>query len=142
MGKVIPRRDKKLDKSNAVAKLERRQVAHIPTEEERMGVAGMVSVGTEHWVIAHILGISEPTLYRHYAHELKHGRAIVHGKISKGIAQLALDGDKTMMMFYAKAQMGWRERNETVTIGADGKPVDPTAPVTVVLVNYGSKGTT
>jgi hypothetical protein len=49
-------------------------------------------------------------LYRHFGHELKNGRAEIHAAIGKSFTAMALAGDKTMMIFFAKAQMGWRER--------------------------------
>jgi hypothetical protein len=70
----------------------------------------MVSVGTQHDVIARAIGVSGATLYRHFEHELKDGKAEIHAAIGKNITALALAGDKTMMIFFAKAQMGWRER--------------------------------
>ena len=85
-------------------------VKFTPTPDQQHAVACMVSVGTPHDVIARAIGISEPTLYRHFEHELKNGKAEIHAAIGKSITAMALAGDKTMMIFYAKAQMGWRER--------------------------------
>src|SRR5262249_48036039 len=78
-------------------------VNFAPTPDQQHAVACMVSVGTPHDVIARAIRISERTLHRH-------GKAEIHAAIGKSITATALAGDKTMMIFYAKAQMGWRAR--------------------------------
>ena len=50
----------------------------------------MVSVGTAPAVVARAIGVSEATLYRHFEHELKNGRAEIHATIGNGIAAMAL----------------------------------------------------
>lgn len=113
-----------------------------PTDEHRVVVAGQAAIGTEHWIIARALGIGRATLARHFKHELTHGRAIVHSIVGGNITQGAMRGEKALAIFFAKAQMGWRELTQQQQVGADGKPIDPAAPVTVVLVNYGSQAPT
>jgi hypothetical protein len=81
----------------------------------------MISVGTPHDVIARAIGVSERTLYRHFEHELKNGKAEIHAAIGRSITAMALAGDKTMMIFYAKAQMGWRERTSVGFEDEDGR---------------------
>jgi hypothetical protein len=85
----------------------------------------MVSVGTAPAVVARAIGVSEATLYRHFEHELKNGRAEIHAAIGKGIAAMALAGDKTMMIFFAKTQMGWRDRAIVGLEDGQGNVVGP-----------------
>lgn len=85
-------------------------VKFTPTRDKQHAVARMVSVGTPHDVIARAIGVSGATLDRHFEHELKNGKAEIHAAIGKSITAMALAGDKTMMIFFAKTRMGWRER--------------------------------
>jgi hypothetical protein len=107
-------------------------------------VACMISVGTPHFAIARALDISQPTLYRHFADEVKNGKAEVHAAIAKGITAMALSGDKTMMIFYAKSQMGWRDSYRAHnTAGTRHRAKPPDAPLTPSLggrANQGSSG--
>ena len=84
----------------------------------------MISVGTPHAVIARAISVSEPTLHRHFQHELKNGKTEVHAAIGKNITALALAGDRTMMIFYAKTRMGWRERANIGFEDENGRVVD------------------
>ena len=92
----------------------------------------MISVGTPHDAIARALDISPPTLYRHFDQELKNGKAEIHAAVGKNITAMALSGDKTMMIFYAKARMGWRDR---ASIGFEDKDGQPTNPANLFTIN-------
>jgi hypothetical protein len=100
-------------------------VKFTPTPDQQHAVACMVSVGTPHNVIARAIGVSDRTLYRHFEHELKNGKAEIHAAIGKSIASMALAGDKTMMIFFAKAQMGWRERTSVGFEDEQGRQQNP-----------------
>ena len=108
-------------------------VKFTPLPEQRHCVACMVSVGTPHDVIARALGISQATLYRHFEHELKDGKSEIHAAIGKGITAMALAGDKTMMIFYAKAQMGWRDRTSVGFENQNGEAVNTAGLFTVSI---------
>jgi hypothetical protein len=97
-------------------------------------VACMISVGTPHEAIARALDISQPTLYRHFARELKDGKLEIHAAIAKGITAMALSGDKTMMIFYAKSQMGWRDRASIGFENQSGQTVNPKELFTVNII--------
>lgn len=107
------------------------QPPFVPTEVQRMTVQGLVSIGTEQWVIAEALKIPLRTLARHFTEELKNGRAVMHARIGGGIVAAALSGDKTMMIFYAKAQMGWRDRYNVGFDDEKGNPVNPSNLFTI-----------
>src|SRR5690242_4959412 len=107
-------------------------VKFTPTPEQRHAVACMISVGTPHFAIARALDISQPTLYRHFADEVKNGKAEVHAAIAKGITAMALSGDKTMMIFYAKSQMGWRD---SYRVGFEDKNGEPANMANLFTIN-------
>jgi hypothetical protein len=107
--------------------------AFNPTEHQRQAVAALVSFGTKNTIIAEVLGLAERTLVRHFANELKHGRELIHARIGGGITAAALAGDKTMQIFYAKAQMRWQERHSLGFEDKDGRAVDPANLFTVSI---------
>ena len=85
----------------------------------------LVSVGTTNEVMAEVLQIPLRTLERHFADELKHGRLLIHAQIGASITAKALAGDNTMMIFYAKAQMKWRDRHTHSFEDKQGNLVSP-----------------
>lgn len=101
------------------------QAPFVATPHQRQAVAALVSVGHANKVIAEVLRIPERTLIRHFAHELKHGRTLIHAQIGGSIVAAALAGDKTMQIFYAKAQMGWRDRHSVGFDDEKGNPINP-----------------
>lgn len=101
------------------------QPRFIKTPQQSVVVQGLVSIGTEQWVIAQALQIPQRTLQRHFREELEQGRHVIHARIGGGIVASALAGDKTMMIFYAKAQMGWRDHRSIGFEDEKGQPVNP-----------------
>jgi hypothetical protein len=93
-----------------------------PTDDQRVTVKAMVAGGSQQWVIAHYLGISEDTLQRHFRLELDHGKLLVDGKVGGSIAQKALEGDAEMSKFYMRTRGGWSEKHRIAHGG------DPEAP--------------
>jgi hypothetical protein len=59
--------------------------------------------------IAVITEIPATTIERHFAWELANGKTIVDSKVLGGIVDRAIEGDKTMSIFYAKSRAGWRD---------------------------------
>jgi len=105
-----------------------------PTEEQRIGVAGLVALGTRQEVIAEILGIVPATLKKYFRDELARGKEKFHSLIGNNINALAAKGDKTMLIFYAKAQMGWRETDRRIGfVDAAGNPTDPPSGYTIQI---------
>ncbi len=82
-----------------------------PTKQERRDVANLASFGTPQESIAMVIrdGISKPTLEKHFRHELDTAMIRAHGKIGGKIFSMAMAGDRTLLIFYAKTQMGWKE---------------------------------
>ena len=52
------------------------------------------------------------TLERHFTWELQHGKTMVDAKILGGIVDMAMEGDKTMSIFYARARGGWKQNGD------------------------------
>jgi DNA-binding transcriptional ArsR family regulator len=85
---------------------------HQPTDKLRGQVEGMAGVGSPRDEIALVLGISENTLRKHYAHELEVGLAKARARARHSLYQLAVDEKNvTALIFYAKTQLGMTEKN-------------------------------
>ena len=102
------------------------QPPFVPTNEQRTKVMKLVACGFTRESISVIMAIPDATLDRHFAWELTHGKTMIDAKILGGIVDQAIDGDKTMSIFYAKARGGWRE-------GRSGD--DQAAPSAVFSIN-------
>jgi hypothetical protein len=87
---------------------------YVPTDEDRESVRYLKSCGFTNIEIGQALDISDATLLRHYRKELDVGFNYVHGRLAKNAIQLALSGDKTMMIFILKTKFGWSENRPAV----------------------------
>ena len=103
---------------------------HKPTDETRELVAHRAALGQPHDRIAHKLGITRPTLVKHYDEELKTSREDLIAEIAGIVVKKALGGCKASAFFYLKTQAGWRETQHVDHTSSDGtmstKPVDLT----------------
>lgn len=54
--------------------------------------------------------IAERTLRQHFAEELRDGKLGIHLAVAQQIVQRGLQSSDVLLMFYAKCQMGWRDR--------------------------------
>ncbi len=72
----------------------------------------MVLIGLQHERIATVMGLSKPTLYRHYREQLDHGADEINGKVAMSLVEKALgDGPQavTAAIFLTKVRLGWKE---------------------------------
>ena len=95
-------------------------MTHKPTKELRRSVEALAGYGVQQREIATIVGVTINTVRKHYKKELEVGLAKVHGKIGEAIVKGALNGDKTLLIFYAKTQMGWKEPIHATIDTGDG----------------------
>jgi hypothetical protein len=84
-------------------------IEHEPTEALIKQVKAMASCGVQGKLIAASIGISEPTLIKHYKDHMNVARASAHLQVGNSLFQRAINGDTSSAIFYAKTQMGWRE---------------------------------
>ena len=79
------------------------QKPHKPTPESRQLVECLAGVaGWRHAEVAQQLRISEPTLRKHYAAELRRGTVMAVGRVAQSLFQKAIDGDTTAAIFFLK----------------------------------------
>ena len=87
---------------------------YTPTEEDRTRIQKLAGLGMRQKDICYIMGISERTLRRHHKEDCEYGKSFVNSKIAERAYTLAMEGDKTMLIFWMKCQMGWRDQGHTV----------------------------
>jgi hypothetical protein len=108
---------------------------HEPTDKTRSEVSALASFGVPQEDIAAYIGISKPTLAKHYPDELSFSSIKANATVGKflfsmasgqALKQGATYGDcKTAAMFWAKTRMGWRETNN-LDVTTNGKDILPT----------------
>ena len=97
---------------------------HQPTEQLRKEVEGMAGVGVPQPDICKILGISLPTLHKHYPAELDRGMAKADAEVRRSLFLMATkDKNVTAAIFWAKVRLGWNEKQMLEVTGKDGGPV-------------------
>jgi hypothetical protein len=104
---------------------EKGQAAFVPTDEQRQRVMHLLSCYFTLDRISVTMGIPERTLSRHFAEELATGKLRVHAEIAAGIVEGALNGDKAMMILYAKGLIGWRKHTSVGLEATRGQAMNP-----------------
>ncbi len=85
---------------------------HEPTDQARKQVETMAGLGITDDDIAVILGISVDTLRQYYNEEKRRGTANAKVRIYMKTYQLALGGDRTMLIWWEKTRGGMSEKQQ------------------------------
>lgn len=86
---------------------------HQPTDKQRATVRAMSAYGTPQVQIARVLDIHEETLRIHYRDELDLGVIEANSKVAETLFNQGVrDGNTTALIWWSKARMGWKERQE------------------------------
>ena len=80
-----------------------------PTPEQRNLVERAAGLGFTQEKIAALIGITKPTLEKHFREELDRGMAVTQFKVGNSLVENALNGNVAAQIWYTKSQMGWRE---------------------------------
>lgn len=101
-----------------------------PTPEELKLAQGLSGYGLTQEQIASLIrdGISVDTLTKYFRAYLNKGKSTACAKIAKRAFDKAMEGDSTMLIWWTKTQMGWRENKDQT----DGKDHDVNIKVTRV----------
>lgn len=120
--KAKPKR-KKVRAGDIIAKIKGKagRPSYKPTQDECELVAKLSRVGLQQAEISKLVGMSEPTLRKHFAREIavSHGLAIADA-LDKGLIQQAIAGNVTAAIFIAKTRAGWREQPTQLEVKNEG----------------------
>lgn len=86
---------------------------HEPTSETRKMAEKMSTYGIPQETICSCIGISLPTLHKHYRHELDTGAAFCIVNVADRLIHKALvENDAASIIFFLKTRAGWSEKNK------------------------------
>jgi hypothetical protein len=110
--------------------------AFHPTDRHRGQVDAMTRYGIPVAEIARVLGITKPTLFKHFRDELDVGMTKANAQVGEFIFSTIVgmpiperpqvtDGRAraALAIFWAKSKMGWRETSVTQHEGTNGGPI-------------------
>jgi hypothetical protein len=86
--------------------------AYEPTDKERAQVKTLAGMGVRDFEIAKVMQMSEPTLRKHFAHELEVGHIEANAKVAQSLFKSATHPEKpnvVAMIFWLKCRAGWKE---------------------------------
>lgn len=99
--------------------------SHVPSDKDRLMVKTMVAGGIDQAAIAGVLGISKPTLRKHYSHEIATAAAEAHMRVSASLFQMATAGKSVgAAVWWEKTRRGMSETQRIENTGPDGKPME------------------
>ena len=110
--------------------------AFSPTDDQRELVEQLASFGHRQSEIVLFVkkkngsSISEPTLLKYFEKELSEGKIKANVRIAQTLYKKAIGGDTTSMIFWLKAQAGWKDTQRVELTGANGGPVEQKTTVT------------
>jgi predicted transcriptional regulator len=98
---------------------------HEPSPESRAQAEDLAGYGLTHEQIAHVLGVSQDTVERHYTDELEAGLALALATVAKTAYQMATSGDEpAMTMFWLKTRAKWKEVQHHEVTGKEEGPLN------------------
>lgn len=101
--------------------------AHSPSTTSRKLAQSLSGYGIPQEQIAAELGVSLPTLHKHYRDDLDAGMRRANAKVVQNLFRKAT-GDTpqavTAAIYWTKTRMGWRDTQTVELTGKDGGPIE------------------
>jgi hypothetical protein len=116
---------------------------HEPNEKMRQQVKILAGVGVAHSDIGKVVGLSEPTLRRHYRAELQTGAIEANSKVAAALYNMATSQTRPNVaaaIFWLKVRAGWAEAPYTPLLAPEprapkiGKKAEALADATTAQV--------
>ena len=93
----------------------KRGQTYRPTDDDYAKVEEMVCIGLDQHTIAKIMGISNATLTKYYAHNLTVGKEKRTARVAGVAYEMAVSGESpSMTTFWLKTQAGWSPKHHVV----------------------------
>ena len=93
----------------------KRGQTYKPTDDDYSKVEEMVTIGLDQHTIAKIMGISNATLTKYFAHNLLVGREKRTARVAGVAYEMAVSGESpSMTTFWLKTQAGWSPKHTVV----------------------------
>ena len=93
----------------------KRGQTYKPTDDDYSKVEEMVTIGLDQHTIAKIMGISNATLNKYYAHNLSVGKEKRTARVAGVAYEMAVSGESpSMTTFWLKTQAGWSPKHHVV----------------------------
>lgn len=86
-----------------------------PTDKDRATVKSMSAFGIPDYEIAKVIGITPPTLRKHFWQELEVGHIEANAKVAQSLFKKATgDGNQAVQaaIFWLRSRAGWRDRDQ------------------------------
>ena len=111
--------------ADAVIKIERKlgrptgglsqQSKYKPSDDDYSKVEEMVTIGLDQHTIAKVMGISNATLTKYFAHNLLVGKDKRTARVAGVAYEMAVSGESpSMTTFWLKTQAGWSPKHHVV----------------------------
>ena len=93
----------------------KRGKAYKPTDDDYSKVEEMVTIGLDQHTISKIMGISNATLTKYFAHNLLVGKEKRTARVAGVAYEMAVSGESpSMTTFWLKTQAGWSPKHHVV----------------------------
>ncbi|HUY05059.1 MAG TPA: hypothetical protein VMV33_17415 [Rhodocyclaceae bacterium] len=99
-----------------------------PTADQAKVVRAMAAYGIPQDKIAQAIGISKPTLEKHFRETLDIAMTEANAKVAETLFKMATSGTVVAATIYwTKARMGWRDVQAIQQLDENGNPIAPGA---------------
>ena len=93
----------------------KRGKAYKPTDDDYSKVEEMVTIGLDQHTISKVMGISNATLTKYFAHNLLVGKDKRTARVAGVAYEMAVSGESpSMTTFWLKTQAGWSPKHHVV----------------------------
>ena len=93
----------------------KRGQTYKPTDDDYSKVEEMVTIGLDQHTIAKVMGISNATLTKYFAHNLLVGKEKRTARVAGVAYEMAVSGESpSMTTFWLKTQAGWSPKHHVV----------------------------
>lgn len=93
------------------------------TPRQRRMVMVALAAGLNQIEVAGVMGISVSTLQKRFRKELDDGAATANAKVASRLFNKCMKGDTIALIFWAKARLGWNDRQRVEVTGKGGGPI-------------------